>query len=222
MKIALGQTVLTSDRQKIGVVDRVLLNAVGKYVEHIVVHRGFMLDHDKVVARGSIDHVDDGGLHLSIDSDEAKHLPSFEHSYSANDMESGYPEVIPGPYQSMILFSIPPPGQTYLDYGHLFRLDPLEGTANSQNPGVPNAEIILGKGAGVVDSEGQRIGNVHRLEYDGDGVLASVVIQTGLVRHHELTIGAELIASIVDEEILLNVTSEVVTNHVAVPHSAPG
>lgn len=212
MNIALGQSVWTSDRQKIGVVDRVLINAVGKHVEHLVVHRGFMLDHDKLVARISIDHVDGDGIHLSIDSEAAKLLPAFDHSYSTNDMESGYPEVIPGPYQSMILFSTPPPGQTYLDHGHLFRLDPLEGSSSSPDSGAPDGEIIIGKGAGVVDSTGYRIGNVHRLEYDANGAIASIVVQIGLVRHHELTIGAELIASIVDEEIVLRVTADVATN----------
>ncbi len=211
MNIALGQTVWTSDRQKIGAVDRVLIHAVEKHVEHIVVHRGFLLEHDKLVPRSAIDRVDEGGITLNLDSEAAKQLPAFDHSYSSSDLNSGYPEVIPGPYQSMILFSTPPSGQTYLDRGHLFRLDPLDGPLGSDGRGAPDGEIIIGKGAEVVDSNGHRIGNVHRLVYDDEGALSSVVVQTGLVRHHEVTIDAGLIASIVDEEIVLSVPGDVAT-----------
>lgn len=205
MQIALGQAVFTSDGQRIGTIDRVLLNPKRHHVEHIVVHRGLFLDDDKVVARAAIERVDAGGVHLSIDAEAAKELLRFEHSFDVGEMESGYPEVIPGPFQSMVLFPAPPAGMTYLDHGRLFQLEPLEGTADNPSADAVHNDIVIGKGANVVDSLGQRVGSVHEVAYDEDGALQAVVIQTGLLRHHRVSIDAARIAEIGDEEIRLNV-----------------
>src|SRR4051812_23857594 len=108
MQIALGQSVYSSSSQKIGTIECVLVNPMGNFVAHIVVHRGLFLDDDKVVARDAIERVDSAGVHLSLDADAVNQLPRFDHRYASGEMESGYPEVIPGPFQSMILFSVPP------------------------------------------------------------------------------------------------------------------
>jgi uncharacterized protein YrrD len=207
MHIALGQTVLSSDGQKIGAIDRVVLNPSDNHVEQFIVHRGILLDDDKIVDRAAIDRVDGDRVYLSIDAESAHRLPRFELGLLAGELESGYPEVIPGPYQSMILFSSPPVGQTYLDNGSLFRLDPLEGTADHPEQSYREGGVLIGKGAEVFGSDDQRIGHVQEVDYGDDGALVSVVVQTGLVRHHNVTISAESIARIGDEEIILKIAA---------------
>ncbi len=211
MHIALGQTVLSNDGQKLGTIDRVVLNTVDNHVEQFIVHRGILLDDDKIVDRGSIDRVDEDRVYLTIDAAAARQLPRFEISFSATEMAAGYPEVIPGPYQSMILFSTPPAGQTYLDHGSLFRLDPLEGTPDHPESSYREGGVLIGKGAEVFGSDDVKVGHVHEVEYDEDGALVTVVVQMGLVRHHDITIDASAIARIGDEEIILNIASSEVT-----------
>jgi sporulation protein YlmC with PRC-barrel domain len=212
MHIALGQTVFSSDGQKLGTIDRVVLNPADNHVEQFIVHRGLILDDDKIIERITIDRVDGDRVHLTIDAVAARQLPKFERSYSAGEMESGFPEVIPGPYQSMILFSTPPVGQTYLDHGSLFRLDPLEGTADHPEPPVSEGGVVIGRGAEVFGSDDQTIGHVHEVEYDERGALVNVTLHVGLVRHHTIKIGAESIARIGDEEIILNILSTEVSS----------
>lgn len=208
MHVGLGQSVFSRDGQKIGTIDRVVLHAGDHHVEQFVVHQGIFLDQDKVVPREAVERVDRDGVHLTLDAAEAKQLARFEHSYAAGDFESGYPEVIPGPYQSIILFSTPPSGKTYLDHGHLFSLDPL---ATPDAPPAPVTEegIIIGKGAEVVGSDGVKIGNVHEVDYADDGSLARVVVQLGLIRHHRVTVPAGEIAEIGDDEIVLAIPAAV-------------
>jgi uncharacterized protein YrrD len=212
MQIALGQSVHSSDNQKIGTIDCVLVNPVGNHVAHIVVHRGIFLDDDKVVARDAIDRVDSAGVHLSLDTDAVNQLPRFDHSYASSEMESGYPEVIPGPMQGLILFAVPSTGKTYLDPGHLFQLEPLEGTEEPPDRSSAANDVVIGKGADVIGSDGQRIGHVHEVAYGADGALESVVVQTGLVRHHQFMIRAGQIAEIGDEEIVLNVPAGILAS----------
>jgi uncharacterized protein YrrD len=212
MQIALGQAVYTSDGQRIGTIDRVLLNPVGNQVEHFVVHRGFFFDDDKVVARISIDRVDGNGVYLSIDAQAAKALTRFEHSFDVGEMDSGYPEVIPGPFQSTVLFPVPPSGMTYLHHGRLFQLDPPLSAEERQSNEPVHTDVVIGKGADVIDPNGLRIGYVHEVAYDDDGALEVVVVQTGLLRHHRVTILAEQIAEIGDEEIRLRVPADTLAN----------
>lgn len=211
MQIALGQAVFTSDGARIGAIDRVLLDPIGNHVEHFVVHRGIFLDHDRVVPRASIERVDAAGVHLSLDAEAAKSLPRFEHSFDIGEIDPGYPQIIPGPFQNMVLFPSPAAGMTYLDHGHLFTLRPLEETPERPSSGPLEHDIVIGKGADVIGSDGNRIGYVHELIYGDDGALEVVIVQTGLVRHHRHAILAEQIAEIGDEEIKLNVTSERLT-----------
>ena len=202
MQIALGQTVLSSDGQKIGIIERVLLNPAGNFVVHFVVHRGISLNDDKIVERVAIECVDSAGVHLVIDAEAAKTLPRFEYSFAPVDPGVPIPEVIPGPFQGMIFFPSLPTTQIDATYGQTFELD----RTDAQTGDVPApSDVVIGKGADVIAADGQRIGNVQEVAYDEGGMLESVVVQTGLVRHHRLTISASHIAEIGDEEIVLNV-----------------
>lgn len=205
MQISLGQSVYSSDKQKLGTIDRVIVNPVGNYVAHLVVHRGIFLDDDKLVARDEIALIDAAGVHLTIDGAAARQLPRFEHTYAGGDVETVFRDVIPGPYQSMLLFSTPPVGQVYQGSEILFRLDPSGEGAELSNLNLEPNEVILGKAAEVVGSDGTRVGLVHDLAYANDGTLAAVIVQTGVLRHHSITIDADMIAQIGDDEILLNV-----------------
>jgi len=202
MQIALGQTVLSSDGQKIGTIERVLLNPAGNFVEHFVVHRGISLSDDKVVERVAIERVDSTGVHLVIDAEAAKLLPRFEYSFAPTDTNVNMPEVIPGPFQGMIFFPSLPTTQLDATYGQTFELERSEEQGDLER--TPS-DVVIGKGADVIAADGQRIGNVHEVAYDEGGMLESVVVQTGLVRHHRLTIIAAQISEIGDEEIVLNV-----------------
>lgn len=213
MQIALGQAVYTRDGQRIGTIDRVLLNPVGNHVEHFVVHRGIFLDDDKVVARISIDRVDGTGVHLTIDAATAKELSRFEHSYDAGEMLPDYPDVIPGPFQNSVLFPVPPASLTYQQQARLFKLDPPYGVEEERSSDEPfQTDVVIGKGADVIDPDGFRVGYVHEVAYDDDGALEIVVVQTGLLRHHRVTILAEQIAEIGDEEIKLRVPANTLGN----------
>ena len=77
MRIALGQDVFARDGQKVGTVDRVVLDDRSHRVDQIVVHKGVFFSTDKLVDRTMIERVDDGGVHLSIGATEEEKLPDF-------------------------------------------------------------------------------------------------------------------------------------------------
>jgi uncharacterized protein YrrD len=209
VQIALGQSVITSDGQKIGIIERVLLNPSGNFVEHVVVHRGITLSDDKVVARVAIERVDSSGVHLSIDADAAKTLPNFEYTFIPGELDVAMPDVIPGPFQGMIFFPSLPTTQLDVLYGQAFELDRIE---NNPDAGLTRKDIVIGKGADVISADGQRVGNVQEVAYGDDGSLETVVVQTGLVRHHRLRISAAQIAEIGHEEIVLSVVAAELPN----------
>ena len=204
MRIALGQTVLSSDGQKIGVIERVLFGSPGNVVEHVVVHHGITLQDDMVVSRIKIERVDASGVHLSLDAEATKQLPRFDYSFAA--IEADAVEITPpSPIPGMILFP---------DLTPVIQEAPADATAsvpagegpdlNADRPGRTPG-VVIGKGADVVAADGQHVGNVAEVEYGDDGSLETVTVQTGLLRHHRFTVQADQIAAIGDEEMVLNV-----------------
>jgi len=207
VQIALGQTVISSDGQKIGVIERVLLNPAGNVVEHFVIHHGITLQGDLVVARLEIERVDADGVHLALDAAATKQLPQFDYSFAVTETESSE-FGISSPFQGTIFFpSIPP---LTLE-ASLELIAPVERSDVDVDPEQANRTpgVVIGKGADVVTADVQRVGYVIEVEYGESGSLETVTVQTGLLRHHRLIVLAEQIAEISDEEIVLNVPAEV-------------
>lgn len=205
MHIALGQTVVSRDGHKIGTIDRVIVNPSSNHVERFIVHRGFLLDDDKIVDRAVVEGVNDDRVHLSIDAVEVRQLPQFEPSFSAGETDPGYLEIGGGSYQSMILLSTPPLGPMYFELGAHIHLDPLDPLPGHDETAAREGDVVIGKGAAVFGSDGNRVGHVHELEYGENGELSTLVVQNGMLRHHSYTISAMLIAEIGDEEVILRI-----------------
>lgn len=204
MHITLGQPVITHDGLKVGEIDRIVLDATGHQIEQIIVHRGRLVDDDRVIARSEIERVDTEGVHLSITAADVADLPHFEPGAPAGSAPGTSP-VAPGPSQGFILLSPGPVGSGFLDADPLYSLDALGESAGDEVES--RVEIVIGKGSDVYDVEGHRIGHVFEMAYVDDGTLASIVVRTGVVRHHDLTVPVDLISELLDDHVLLNVAA---------------
>jgi uncharacterized protein YrrD len=204
MQIAFGQIVASSDGHKLGIVDRILLDPAGSRIESIVVHRGIFLDHDKVIGRDAISSIDAAGIHLLIDAIGAEELSRFDHTYATEEV-SAFPEVIPGPLQSLILVPQPAQYDPNEDAGLAARVAANRHAESGLSIG--NETVVLGKGAEVIAADGERVGYLCEVSFDENGAIQQLSIETGLVRHHRLVARADQIAGVSDDEIELSVAA---------------
>ena len=211
MRIALGQDVFASDGQKVGTVDRVVLNDQSDRVEQIVVHKGIVFSTDRLVDRATIERVDDDGVHLSIEASTEHELPAFYqgqyYEWSPGAM-NGSPMPFPGWYGGALLYTNPPvAGRGYPGGDGFFGLAPIDPPRGRPESNLSEDDVSLGKGAEVVSADGHRLGHVHDLRYDDAGNLTGIVVRSGLVRRHDAEIPAAWVAEIDDDHVRLTVTA---------------
>lgn len=211
MRIALGQDVFARDGQKVGTVDRVVLDDKTHRVEQIVVHKGFFFATDKLVDRSVIEIVDDDGVQLSIDAAEEEKLPDFyqgQYYEWGPDTAVDAPMPFPGWYAGSLLYPYPPvAGRGYPGTGGFFDLAPIDPPRVRPEGNLSENDVWIGKGAEVVGADGHRLGHVHDLRYDDAGILTGFVVRSGFLQHHDREIPAAWVAEVDDDRVRLTVTA---------------
>lgn len=73
--------VLTLDGQKVGRVDRVVIDPDSKKLTHIVVKKGFLFTEDKVVPVDAVDSTTEDRIALKLGRDNPADFPDFEETH---------------------------------------------------------------------------------------------------------------------------------------------
>src|SRR5690606_28706284 len=81
MQIREGVQVFTDDGDRVGVVDRVVVDPASKDVTHLVVRKGVLFIEDKVIPMDKVHIVLEDRVTLREDVGDLNELPDFEESY---------------------------------------------------------------------------------------------------------------------------------------------
>lgn len=225
MNIQLGKTVISKDGERIGTVDRVVVDPETRDLVEIVVHQGIFFAHDLIVEKQFIAGVDASGLLLlTIDAARAGELPRF--------FETEY--VIPAPQE---LYDLPYPIETFVNAGgmttspvlwrtgyggsrnrvaaqSLFGYSVVESGSVEVRDSLADGLVAITTGTDVVGSDGRKVGSVSDVVYNEDGTLTGVVTSSGFVLRHHALVGDALIASITPDRIRLSVPADAVLDEV--------
>jgi uncharacterized protein YrrD len=225
MDIQIGRPVISKDGEKIGTVDRIVLDPDTRELVEIVVHHGVFFANDRIIEKQFIEGVDANGLLLSIDAAEAAEMPRF--------FETEY--VIPAPQE---LYDTPYPIETFVNAGgmttspilwrtgyggsrnrvaaqSLFGYSVVESGSIEVRDSLAAGLVAITTGTDVIGSDGCRVGTVTELTYDEAGTLTGVVTSSGFVIHHHALVNGELVASITPEHIRLTVPADAVLDDLA-------
>ncbi len=210
--IDLGHDVYSSDGQKLGSVDRLVLNSANQHLENLVVDRG-LLSTGKLVDLDLVERVEDDRVVLSLSADQAEQLPNFVETQfvdAPDDVTARFPAAGAGALGGgRVLYGGPLVGAGVAGGGTVGAASGA-GTApaveNYRN--IPEQDVVVGSGADVIGSDGKKVGTVDRVLYGKDGVLQGVVVKSGFLFKHEVTIPGDLVAELDDDRILLSVTAD--------------
>lgn len=210
--IDLGQDVYSSDNEKIGKIDRLVLNSENQHVEELVVHQGF-LSADKLIDLDLVDRVDGDRVILSLPVDQAEGLPAFvEKQYVSPSNEglgigSGVP--LGNPNGGRILYAGPMLTPAYPGGTGSFFDPPVAATAVVENvDNLPEQDVMVGGGSDVVGADGTKIGSVDRVITGAGGGIAEIVVKAGFIFKHDVTIPGSWVGEIDDDRIVLTVTAD--------------
>lgn len=205
LHIGEGSPVATASRERVGKVDRIVMNPITMGVSHVVVRKGFFFPEDKVIPVGMVATADDEMIVLTsnVDTDELEPFEE-EHCIEADSRADSEDQTA-----GMI-----PPMLFYGAYGLPTPLLPsMLHTVTIRN--IPDRAIALTGDVPVVTKDGEEVGRFDEIIVTKTGVATHMVITTGGPRR---AVPMWWIDSVSDDQITLGVLKQMVN---AVPAYDP-
>lgn len=203
MRLIKGADVYSSSGEKLGTLDRVVIDPKTREVTHIVIEKGFLFTTNKLVPIGSLNPHNEEMITLTSSEQELEEFEDYQESdyvnidaedYPAGDIESAYwyPPVSAAWWRT----------DMYLPYPAL----PVYTVRTSEN--IPEGTIALHEGARVISRDDKHIGDVEQLIVDSqDNRVTHLVLSEGVLFKERKLIPVLWISDIGEEEVHLSVGS---------------
>jgi uncharacterized protein YrrD len=210
MNFKLGTPVRTWENEKIGEIDRVVVNPADDSVTHLVVRKGVFFTEDKLVPINVVDSADEKAVILQQDIGDPKAFPLFEETHfvdpsvpvSGNDNTSDtYP-------RSLLYY--PPIGST-IWWGTPSWAGPYFGEESVETERNISDDKIALENAKVVGRDGGDVGNVKTVITSGtEDRITHLIIAKGLLFKEDKLIPITWVNSLDENTVRLDVHSDVV------------
>jgi len=222
MELKRGADVYGPDEKKLGTIERVVLDPQTKEVTHVVVDKGFFFTEDKVVPISLLGPTTEDRVTLREGEYDFEELPSFrETEFVPAEAESPDMTEVPAEQQRegtqpmtyvRPYYWYPPLGiGWWTGIGYPAAVD--SELVRTSKINIPEGTVALEKGARVVGSDGEHVGDVDEVLTDAKtNRVSHFVIAKGLILKERKLIPAHWAESILVDRILLTVPSNVVEN----------
>lgn len=210
MEFKNGTEVRTAEGDKVGTIDRVVIDPKTNEVTHVVVRKGFLLPEDKVLRVEDITSASDVSVTLRDDIENLDDLPPYEERYyipweDAEDRHAAGTDTA-APY-----YWYPPAGAAWWgtpgytgNYSYAPYLTPVEVVHN-----IPEGTVALKEGAKVYSRDGDHVGSVERLFVSADDRISHFVISEGLIFKTKKLVPTSWVTNVTEDEVYLAVDSTV-------------
>ena len=229
MRVDLDAKVRTRDGEDAGSVERVVLNPETKTVTHFVLSTGGLLGRNVLMPRDELERADRDGdaIRVRLTKDELEQLPTFRDADYMSPPAGWVPPVgLTYPYGGIVWPMGPVPGAVYpytapasTSAGYAAADAPSTGRMTSDAGAGRDQpdQRALGKGAIVLDCDGDDVGVVEDVRYDAaTGELRGFVLRVGgmlrtlfgggetveVDRREVVSIDTELVRLSIDKETL--------------------
>jgi uncharacterized protein YrrD len=207
MQLKKGASVESSAGEKIGSLDRVVLDPETKEVTHIIVEKGWLFTENKVIQIQDVSQVEeDGKIVLGKPAEEFNNAPTYDTSTFINVSQGDYPDE---PRERSVdgVYWYPALNTTWWGGGPLARY-PKPKYVKAEKV-IPDEQVALKEGSRVISKDGKNIGNVEQVIVDPEGNIAThIVIGAGLVLREEKMIPTLWIKDVKEDQVRLTIWSD--------------
>lgn len=212
MKIDLGTDVFGSDGEKVGSVERIVVDSNTKEIHKFIVHRGFLTHDDKLVDVDMVIGQDADGLRLDLTSDQVNELPDYVEDRFVQIPEqdrASLPFIIPSAMGAgAYLYGAPNIGRGYEgSRDSFFDAAPSVAPVIEERSNIPETDVMISEGTDVYGSDGDKVGRVGEILVGNDGAINGFVVSKGLIFKHDVRVPIDWVETADGSEIRLNVTS---------------
>lgn len=195
--------VLTANNDKLGTIDRIVLNPDTNDVAYLVIKRGFLDTRKKIVPIDMFDEVTEDRLVFRREVSSLEDFLDFEEThflpYDFEGEGKDSKQKVPGRY----LYWYPP-------YGGLGRIAlPPFGVKTEEN--TPKGMVALEVGANVISKNDEKVGDVESVFADPDSNQAThILISSGFISKTRKLIPVNWIKETLEKEVHLFVDSKLI------------
>jgi uncharacterized protein YrrD len=202
IKLMKNAEVFSSKGEKIGLLDRVVLDPETKQVSHIVVEKGIIFSTSKVIP---ISYVNLGGERITLTEDamELEDLPDFIETSYISTTQANDPEQI----VDAIYFYPPQHVAWWRTGGRIWY--PKQRYVLKTMKSIPEDMVALEEGAKVFGRDGEEIGNLEEVIVESSEKRAThIVVSRGFFSAEHKLIPTLWITDVVEKEVYLSIDSE--------------
>ena len=194
-----GTDVFSSDNEKIGTLDRVVMDPKTKEVSHIIVREGFLFREDKVVPMDLIGSVTDERIILQGSKEHLNELPDYEEThYIPRDATVD---------DDMSTLYWNPPAYSGAGYSQYPVIYPQSLYIRRTEKNIPEGMVALAEGAKVLTEDGEQVGTIETLITDPNERVTHLVISSGLLMKERKIIPSHWLNAVTEDEVHLSVDS---------------
>jgi uncharacterized protein YrrD len=205
MRFKKGADVYMSDDEKVGDIDRVVIDPLTDEITHLVVRKGFLFPEDRVVPISLVGSSTEDRVILKVVQD-VEELPVFEqiHYIRTDQLQDTTPPKAGyvAPY-----YWYPRPGMTW--WGTMpYPLYPVPPYVAQIERSIPEGTVPLEEGARVITSDGKIVGDIESIFVGPNQERAThIEISRGLFFKERKVVPTSWITSVLEDEVHLGVSS---------------
>ena len=203
MQFKKGAEVFSSEGEKVGTLDRVVIDPRTREVSSLVVGKGILFRTDKVIPITLVDlDIEDRIVLKKTNQDIVEDFPDFEtaHYVPLDEPDNPYYEAVDASYW------YPPihPGWAMSNYvGH-----PLPEFVLKTDQDIPEGTVALEEGAKVISRDGKHVGNVEQVITESqENRVSHFVVSEGFLLKERKLVPAVWVTNVAEDEIHLSVES---------------
>lgn len=213
-----GASVYTEDGERVGQIDRVVIDPGSKEVTHLVVEKGFLFTEDKVVPISLIGPTREEKITLRKNVSDLEKLPDFiESNYIPTTRMDKPLEKMRRGSQVSTIYAYPPLGTNWSTGIYEMRNRPHFVEEKERN--IPEDEVALKEGAMVITRDKEYIGDIEGIFTDQyEDRVTHLLISKGLITKEKKLVPVIWVAKVLEDKVFLIVDSQQVEN---IPEYSP-
>lgn len=207
MQITVNAEVVTLDGQKVGKIDRVVLDPNSNELTHLVVQKGFLFTKDKVVPLDCVESASGEQVVLKEGQLDLDDYPDFEETHYVRVEDAEVSEEGETDSPSRLAWYYPLPGSAWWRARNLaYPGIPKPPYVRKTEVNIPEGTVALEEGAKVISSEGEHVGNIERVFADEEEQrVTHLLISKGLISKSRKLIPSMWVKSVTEDEVRLSV-----------------
>ena len=204
--------VFTSTGEKVGRIDRVVIDPKSDELTHLVVKKGFLFTTDKVVPIEHVETTTEDRVELKTGPGDPDEFPDFEKTHYIQAQESGkFTKRELGGIRPLSWYYPLPGGAWWRTGMGVYPGYPQPPYLRKTELNIPDDTVPLEEGAKVVSSDGEHVGDIERIYADEEEQRAThVMISQGLISKTRKLIPTMWVKQVRDDEVRLSISKNFV------------